>query len=486
WAVEVLNPIGQIDTNGTIRYSDFKDPYSLGIELPNEWKQGFYVRIIGHRHFKTQHTQFKLNHKCIRDYSKWFTVFGTIRTLFDNDLKNRNIKLYLNGLNMTSFKNEFSGKKAIDPIPIFETIDNNEYEVISFGHYFPEQRYTDTKMKAYAKKISSNKAYYEFYSRNFKEVVACSNNINFNFVISIEGYETKRRYDILLTRRGRKRSDITHTDSERYGLWACKSGIPVQKIDDWIEGGKGTYSFIQAFIDCDDLELTANRGSINNSNIEIIEILKRKVNDIFSSKKILDAIKERTEIEKMENTLSSIDEDERNLKERFRSVKKRKSIILPTGVILMEPTKRKVGYSESETLVLLVNIIAQYPNLFPFKLLDYDTTKGIDFVIEYQGAPKYIELKGTLHKKINHPFRHIYKFVCYDIEVSENDIVTDIEDFETLVKINNNDKFASFDNNFKNKVYTSYKLAPSSATINDMEIISLRSILTEVIGAKIQ
>lgn len=485
WAVEMTNPIQQIDSNGTIHYSSFQEPSSLDINLPTNWNQGFFVRIIGHRHFKTQHTQFKLNHKCLRDYSKWFTVFGTIRTLFDDDLKNRNIKLFLSGLNMQSFKSEFLTTNVIDPVPVFKIIDEIEYEVIQLGHYFPEQRFSDISMKSYVKKIGSNKAYYEYYSRQFMDRVSCSNNINFNLVISIEGYETKRQYDILLTRRGKARTDITHTDSERYGLWACKSGIPVQKVDDWIEGGKGTYSFMQAFIDCDDFELTANRGSINNSDIEKLEIVKRKVNDIFASKKIIDAIKERTEIEKMETTIASIEDDGKNLKERYKEVKKRKEILLPNGVILKEPTKRKMGYSESETLVLLLNLIGQYPDLLPFKFLDYDTTKGIDFVVEHQGSPKYIELKGTLHKKINHPFRHIYKFICYDLGLSHNDIVTDVEEFETLVKVNTKDKFPSFDSRFKDKQYKSYKLAPSSAAITDMEVINLKEILTDVIGAKI-
>lgn len=159
---------------------------------------------------------------------------------------------------------------------------------------------------------------------------------------------------------------------------------------------------------------------------------------------------------------------------------------MPNGVVLQEPTKNKSGYSESETMVLLVNIMAQYPSLFTFKLLDYNTTKGIDFVVEVNGEAKYIELKGTLGKKINHPFRCIDKFICYKTELEVDDVVTDIEDFETKLFINRQDTFSSYDEQYKNKVYKSYRLRPNSAQIKDMEIICLKEILTDIIGATIE
>lgn len=486
WASELKNPIEQIEEFGIINYSEFLNPNELELSLPDNWEKGFLVRIIGHYHFKTEHTKFKLNHKNLRDYCKWYTVFGTINTLFDEELKDKNIKLYLAGLDIDSFEKEYNLSNSIDPEAIFEIVNNVKYEVIELGHYFPPERYKDTVMKTYANKIKSTKPYYEYYSRMFKQRVTCSNNTSFNFVMNIEGYQTKRRYDILLTRRGKSRTEITHTDSERYGLWACKGGVPVEKIDNWIEGGKGVYSFMQVFIDCDDFQLTANRSSIHNSDIEKLDMIKLEVNKIFDSKTIKEAILQRTEFERLESQLVSINEDGKNLKNRFREANKKKNIILPNGVILKEPTKRKTGYSESETFVLFLNLISQYPNLFNFDILDYDTNKGIDCVIDVQSFPKYMEIKGTMHKKINHPFRYIYKFVCYDIDFKENDIISDLEEFKTVLKINKSDKFLSFNDKFKDKKYTSYQLVPDSATIQSIEIINLKNFLTQVIGATIE
>jgi hypothetical protein len=486
WAIELDNPISQIENGGTFYYSNYLNPTDIGISIPAEWEKGFFVRIIGHLHFESQHTKFKLNHKNLRDYSKWYTVFGTIKTLYENELINNNIKLYLSGLNMHSFENEFNNFENIDPLPVFEIVDGIKYEVFKLGHYFPGERFSETAMKKYAENTSSSKPYYEYYSRMiYNEEVSCTSNINFRLILNIEGYETKRRYDVLLTKRGKPRTDITHTDSERYGLWACKGGIPVQKVDEWLEGGRGTYSFMQAFIDCDDFKLTANRGSIENSGIEKIEIVKKEINRIFSSQKIKDAIEERVEIEKFENQLMSIEEDGKQLDERYKASKKRREITLPDGFILKEPTKRKSGYSESETLILFVNLMTLYPKLFTFNLLDYDTTKGIDCVVEFQNAPN-IEIKGTMHKKINHPFRHIYKFVCYDIDFSDGDIVIDIEDIKTQLAVNKNDTFYSFDQRYKGKNFVSYKLEPSTSHFGSMEIICLKNIITQILEGKIQ
>jgi len=483
WSVNLEKPIFQIETNSSIVYSDFKEPEELNLELPKDWKEGFFVRIIGHLHFKTEHTKFKLNHKNLRDYSKWFTGFGTIATLYDETLKNKDIKLYLHGIDFETFSSELSDKSII-PKPEVQEIDGIEYELIALGHYFPEQRYSDKDMKKYVKLINSNKPFWDYYSRlAYSERVSCDNNLSFYFAISIEGYETKREYDILLTRRGKPRTAISHNDSQRYGIWACKGGVPVEKIDDWIEGGKGQYSYLKAFVDCDEFNLTANRGSINNTEIEKIDLIKRKINEIFNSKKIKDLLNERLEIEKLETTILSIDEDGQNLEKRFKDSNKSKKIILPDEKVLKEPKKLKSGYSESETLILLIHIISNYPDLFPFQLFDYDTSKGIDFVVSDGSHPKYIELKGTMNKRINHPFRHIHKFITYDIGFAENEIIEDIESFKAVLKINRKDTFQSFNEEYKGKSYTSYKLEPNTAAINSMEVIKLKSILSDILGA---
>lgn len=488
FSVTLDSPIEQIANNSEgITYSDPQSPDVTGVKIPSDWQQGFYVRIIGHLHFRTQHTKFKLNHKNLRDYCKWYSVLGTVRTYFDETLKNRQMDLLLRAFDCDSFINQLS-PNDIDPMPMFETIDGHKYEKITMGHYFPPERATDKAMKDYAKAINSNKAYYEYFSKIiYRKSVSCSDGTTcFNLIISLEGYETKRRYDILLTGRGRSRTEISHTDSDRYGIWACKGGIPVEKIDSWIEGSKGTHTYLQAFVDSDSFNLTANRGSIHNSDIEVIDLIKKKVSEIFNSTEIKSAINERIELEDMEKRIESIEEDGKALAVRHKASNSRKKIKIGDH-IFYEPRRLTKGfYSESETLILLIQLMELYPGLFTFQLLDHNTKEGIDFVVLHQSNPKYIELKGSFTEKINHPFRYIYKFICYEVAADKDSIVGDIENFEAKLVINSDDKFISYDENFKLKKYRSYNLQPLSAYLPSMEIIELKTILQNVLGATIE
>ncbi|HAB51853.1 MAG TPA: hypothetical protein DCE80_06740 [Ignavibacteriales bacterium] len=487
WGAVLEDAVKQIRESGGFNYSDFLKEEELTIKLPKEFKSGFYLRIKNPTYFQTQHTRFMLNHMYLRDYSKWYTVFGSVRTIFVSPEKERH--LFLHGLNIDHFINEYCDCKCIDPVPQFQQVDSINFEKINMGHYFPDQRTTDKEMQAYAKKVGQNKSYSDYYSKEiYKKKVYLDNNLYFDFIIYVEGYETKRRYDILLSRRGPStiHKNLLHTDGERYGLWACKGGVPIEKIDDWILGGRGvsTYTYMHAFVDCDSFELTGTRGSIRNTDLEIIEKIKEKINEILSDSRIKNNLAERQEWEEHEKTLRTIEDDEQELKKRHKDAQGKKLIHLPNEQKLMEPTKTKSGYSESESLILLTQLLAYYPKLFPFKLLDYNTTKGIDFVIKKGEYPAYIELKGYMQNKINHSFRHIYKFICYDIDLKDGDILTDIEDLKVGLKINKNDEFQSLEENLKGKKFTSYQLHPVSAVIQSMEIIVLKKVLSEVIGAK--
>jgi ASC-1-like (ASCH) protein len=489
WGVVLEDPVKQIENTDIYRYSEQIDEKDCSIKLPSEYKTGFFVRIRNPYLFKTQHERYILNHLYLRDYAKWYTVFGMVKNLFNEEVPN--VILYLQGLNIEYFQNKFNNINQIDPVPKLVEKDSQIFEELQMGHYFPPERKDDKSMKAYAQKIGSNKQYYDYYSREiYKNKVFLDNNISFNLIINVEGYETKRRYDVLLSRREKTEIDrsLQHTDGERYGLWACKGGVPIEKVDEWIIGGRGVgaYTYMHAFIDCDAFDLTANRGSVKNSDLEIIGQVKTKITEILNDKKIQNMLKEREAWETFEKTRRSIEEDSDELKERYKLSQNKRYIVLPNEARIAEPILTKSGYSESETFMLLMTLLSNYPDLFKFKILDYNTTKGIDFVVETGGYPKYIELKGTFRKKINHSFRNIYKFICYDTALTNNDVVEDVEALTTRLRINKDDCFESFDQDFNNKKFTSYQLIPDSTVIESMEVVVLKQLLSEVIGATLE
>lgn len=494
WAATCINPIKQLSTSMKLCYSDPLEPRTLNMNIPTHYSSGFMIRIKNPYYFNTQSTLYMLNHDYLRDYIKWYTVFGTILTHFNDEkwINDKKIVLFLRSINADLFREEYPDYEKIDPVPQFIKVHPDiadekgvDKEVIPLGHYFPQERKDDVQMTKYLKSIPNcNKSFVDFYSHcAVKDNFTCSNGTRFKFILNLEGYETKRRYDILLSRRGKNGEIKYHTDSNRYGIWACKGGVPIERIDDWYKGGKGSYTYMHAFVDCDDFDLTANRGSIKNINLEIIEQIKQKLNSIMNGKKVLDAIETRDEWEKFEKTQRTIDEDDKELKKRYKEAGSKERIIFQDSTEIFAPRKLKTGYSESETMTVLTAITIKYPDLFKFKVLDYNTTKGIDYVIEEKGSPGYIELKGTLNDKMNHSLRLIRKIICFDVDVKDGGIIKDDEGLQAELKIIKNAKFDSNDIDFKGKNYTYYKLESLSPAItSSIEVIVLKKLLKEVIG----
>lgn len=490
WAATMEEPVVQIENDHKLEYSDPQSPEALNIDLPLDWEQGFHVQIIEPKVFSSIENQEQLHHRCLRDYCKWFTIIGTIETLYNEELAKKGIYLYLYGINCDAFKSKYKDISVCDPIPVFEDFNGVEYEKIPLGHYFPPKRDDDTQMEAYVNQIGAiGKPAYKYYSRRIYNDIVEAGAVKFRLVIFLEGEETEKRYDLMMSRKGKARENTEHTAGQRYGLWACKGGVPVEKIDDWIEGGKGVgaYTYLHAFIDCDEFKLTANRGSVKNTEIDKLNKIREAFNKVFSSSKIKNALEERQAWEELEKTSISVKTDKKNLKERYNAGINRKRITLPDGKILLAPREISTGYSEAETFALLVQLMTIYPRLFPFSLLDYDTNIGMDFVVEDNvGNPKYIELKGKLIKLINHPFSLIHKFICYDTNIDDGVELLDKEETKMMMKITKNSAFCSPDPEFNGKNFSFLHLEPTNPRANGIEVICLKRILLEVLGASIE
>lgn len=71
--------------------------------------------------------------------------------------------------------------------------------------------------------------------------------------------------------------------ADRYGIYLCKDFVPVQRVNDWITGfgtGSNSYVMLHGFINCQKLKLTANRGSVANTNLLIVNELKKDLERI--------------------------------------------------------------------------------------------------------------------------------------------------------------------------------------------------------------
>ena len=58
---------------------------------------------------------------------------------------------------------------------------------------------------------------------------------------------------------------------------------PIQRKNEWITSKGSEYTKFHAFINCQALKLTANRGSIENTPSEILQDLEQAVREIYES-----------------------------------------------------------------------------------------------------------------------------------------------------------------------------------------------------------
>ncbi|MBM3948142.1 MAG: sensor histidine kinase [SAR202 cluster bacterium] len=326
-----------------------------------------------------------------KDYIQWFTKVGSFEALI-----------------------------GISTLAEFEVhlkcIDKDEYEVIKFGHPFPD---VNDDIKKLFDKHSANAADWYVKRHIWKNQRLVEHpEVTFDAVISVEGDLVKRDINPMLGDRklaatGRYRA------SDRYGIWLCKDFIPVTRVNDWISGfGSGSNAFVllHGFVNCQSLSLTANRGDVANTDPKVMDELRTHV------QKLIDNVDEElanqgfyTLIE-WRQELRTLGQEKKEFERRVKFIKKRKLAELE-GRKLLEPT------NEAELAALLMTLVSLKPDLFDFEPLDYNANRGIDLIARNKKANlitesefSYIELKHTLQtKRFNHAFDYIRWIVCWDL-----------------------------------------------------------------------
>ncbi|MBR2191066.1 MAG: sensor histidine kinase, partial [Eubacterium sp.] len=192
----------------------------------------------------------------VKDYLYWKTVLG-------------------------SFMAEFDGVEKPDFRVLLKALDVDEFEELEFGHIFAEENHDIEKLK---------KEYNEDAADHFVKKYMYQNqsldkfpHIKYDVVIYVEGDAAKKEYNPLLRKRKNPKKG-SYKVSDRYGLYLSKDYIPIQRVNEWVTGfgtGSNSVVMLHGFINCQKLRLTANRGSIANTNPEILNELKKAIDDIL-------------------------------------------------------------------------------------------------------------------------------------------------------------------------------------------------------------
>lgn len=358
-------------------------------EIPKyQERTGTYIRVEGYN--DNERSSFVQD--VVKDYLLWFTKLGSIERLFGVE-KLAGFTLHL------------------------KCLDTEDYEPIPFGHLFPDP---SPGIEALFEKHESDAADMFVKRYLWKARLEQLPEVTYEAVISVEGDQAKRNCNPMIRERirgGARKYKV----ADRYGLWLCKDFIPIQRVNEWITGfGTGSNSFLllHGFVNCQHLKLTANRGSIANTDPNVIDELRK---DIQRHLQEVDTDLHKRGIFTLlqwQEESRTLEQEKADFQARRKSVTQRKVARLD-GRLLLEPQ------NEAEFFGLFSTVYALRPDLFEFEPVDYNTSRGIDILARNKTRNPvaestfwYVELKYHLRDSFNHGFGNLRWIICWDFHPS--------------------------------------------------------------------
>ena len=384
----------------------------VSIEDAAGCESGTQITILGYN----ENRRDRFTHAQLKDYILWFTKFGSVEKCFDISV-NSDAVLNLKG------------------------VDHDEYETIAFGHVFPAESTTVEKLfeehmvdapKWYCKKILRMKSL-----KNFPE-------IKFNAVFYVEGTKIKYNYNPMIRRSGYSAPVGSYTVQDRYGIWLCKDFMPIQRKNEWITSKGSEFTKLHAFVNCQALRLTANRGSVENTPSEILQDLKDAVREIYEEIVQSDDWSNMIWLESEVESYNTVEREKNDFKNRIEKVNHARTadytdLASGKSIHLIEPKQ------ENGVFTIFMQLSSLNPDLFPFVIVDYDTHFGIDVIVKGKDNMPiktsklfYVEFKNYLTKSFNHSFENLHSIICWDINTADlrsGEEVTDIAGKKRTLKI---------------------------------------------------
>jgi len=417
-------------------------------ENTENWK-GTKIWIKGYNNNRRD----KFTHERLKDYVLWFTKFGSAEKEF-GIVKNVDKKLFLKGVN------------------------KSKEEELNFGHIFPDEN-KDVEKLFEEKGVMGPK----YYVRRWKKKGNLPNfpDKKYEAVFCVEGDKIKREYNPMLRRPGYTAPEEAYTVRERYGLWLCKDYIPIGQKNEWIVTKGTEYVKFHAFFNFQEFRLTANRGSVENTPSEIMKDVETVVKKIYTE---ITESDDWDSLEWLEQEAFGEVTKEKEKKDYEKRIKRGKNVRVAEyqGHTLVEPVKENKYYSEQGVYSLFLTLKVLKPDLFPFEIVDYDTHFGIDIIAREPSNLSldkshlyYIEFKGKLTSTLNHSFKYLKNIVCWDTDILDEGIITDVSGKERTMKI-----ISASDPNNSDK-YTKYFL-DDPASPKRIEVFVLKDYLKEKLG----
>lgn len=361
---------------------------------------GTCVRVTGYH----DNSRKGLEHLLLLDYVRWFTRWGSWEpklrevtgTMSDEVLDLSQCQLFLRGLG-----------KAVP------TID----ERVPFGHVFPPADCTD--MEALREKDDADPLKFFVRTWGYAGVPLQKHaGVTLDFLFAIEGEGARREYNDMLRRQRKPRRPGDYLSEERYGLWLGRFYIPKQRFNSWI-AEKSEYTRMHAFVDCEALSLTANRGSVENTPQELLEDIESTVKALFAE------IQQHPDYERFHDELAAVErqrlasKEQEDYRRRIKRLSQRQAFRYREADFLSPD-------NDTEMLALVSALQALSPDFLPFTIREFDTRFGYDGLATRtplrpatDSQHLFVEFKAELRPELNHSFSQLEAVVCWNSRLKD-------------------------------------------------------------------
>ena len=434
-------------------------PPAVGIEeyagqvpfLP-ESASGTVIELRGYDHPNTN----AFAHDPLRDYICWFTAWGQVSAIWGNKL-DAPCTLRLKG------------------------IGSPEWETIEYGHPFPAEEFDFRTLRKKDDRRPENSFVRRWVSEPLKVLRYPEHELR--IVFSVEGDSAKREHNSLLKRVGRPTGKpypyewARYTVSDRYGIYVCKDGIPIERKNERF-ADRSEWTKWHAFINCQAFHLTANRSSVENTPADMLsaiyETAERYISDHILGSDEYEDFARRIELEAGRR---KAEREKRDVSRRYKEYCSKKKFRLSgdgKATVFLAPR------TEQGVVWLLARLVELWPKHFPkLKVIDLDSHFGYDLLVlrkhhlTEEEEPAFLELKFALRDSadFNHSFDYLSGIVCWETGLQADEELVDIQARRRVFKITPPDD---------ERPYTKYFLNNPSGGLN-IEVTVLRKYLGEVL-----
>ena len=366
---------------------------------------GTSIRVTGYH----QNSKSGLEHDHLRDYILWFTRWGSwepklravTRTTSDAVQDLSSCELSLRGLG------------------------RDDYENLPYGHVFPATDCIDLRQLRAKDDVDPLKHYVRTWAFA-SEPLRKNPEKKIDFLFAIEGEAARREYNDMLRRQGKPRRLGDYLSEERYGLWLGSDFVAVQRFSAWVSE-RSEYTRMHAFVNSDDLALTANRGSVENTSQELLSDIEGTVRAIFAER-----IEETADYLKFQDELLAI-ERHRHAEKESQDYKRRLKRLEAREITTINGVEFYSPETETDVIALLAGVQALKPDLLPFVVRDYDSHFGFDGLATRrkelavsETKHLFVEFKLDLKKDFNHSFENLEAILCWTARLKDGEPVVDL------------------------------------------------------------